>query len=165
MQLEPYVNSELVESRNQEFILECKKIYRSRLREAVLLLGSMLVFVIRFANVTHELRGRIYMSYENFELFKMIFSFALSFLEMLGFVLYLIDMIKVGKDAYITGRVSLIAWWILFKPLYFNRRAALLKDKGAEIRSVLFGCVYTAAWMWYLIKLLEIFLRNLASCG
>ena len=74
-------------------------------------------------------------------------------------------MIKVGKDACITERVSLIAWWILFKPLYFNRRAALLKDKGAEIRSVLFGCVYTTAWMWYLIKLLEIFFGNLASCG
>lgn len=121
--------------------------------------------MIRFANVTLELRGRLYMSYENFKLLKMTFSFSLSFLEMLGFVLYLIDMIKVSKDACITKRVSLIVWWILFKPLYFNRRATLLKDKGAEIRSVLFGCIYTVAWMWYLIKLLEILVMNFACCG
>ncbi len=149
MDLEPYVDSELVKKRNAEIVLECKR-EKLQISEAMVILVTAIVFAVRFSCAKVGISDSIKIWL---------------FFELVGFGVYLADLIKVCKVLDERKKDGLVASWIFVKPLYLNIRGSMLQNKWAVTRSVVFGYIYFGAWMVYLLKLLEVFVGFAASCG
>lgn len=149
---EVYIDPSVEEVRQQKRVMG-PRWEAARKREIVLVVGIVLSFIARFL--------KLYLDAD------VLFTNIVFFLNVVGLVLYIIDLAVLIKMTDVAEKIFLILNWLFLRPFYFVRRAGVLSDDAAVKRGVVYGCVYFLAWVTYFgayVQLDALGIITLVSC-